>query len=166
MLSNFSVFLKEKNQLNKNTYYFRFNLIEPKEINFIPGQYVILKINEKTRLYSIASSIDQKNSFDLLIKIIPQGLASNYFLNLNINDKINFLGPAGIFKLKKNSNKKIFLSVSTGIAPFLSMIKSKNYNFENDYFLFWGLKYKEDVYFLEKLKEIKNNSNKKFNFKI
>lgn len=166
MLSNFKTFLKEKIKLNDDTYYFRFFLINPKQINFTAGQYVILKINDKTRLYSIASSEKEKEYFDLLVKIIPNGFASNYFLNLKINDEVNFAGIAGFFNLKKNKNQKIFLATSTGVAPFLSMIRSQNYNFESKYFLFWGLRYKKDVYFLEELNKIKEKSKKNFDYKI
>lgn len=166
MLSNFKTFLKEKIKLNENTYYLRFLLIDPKEIIFTPGQYLILKIQNKSRLYSITSSNKNKNYFDLLIKIIPNGLASNYFLNLKIEEEVHFFGPAGLFKLKENLNKKIFLATSTGIAPFLSMIRSKNYNFESEYFLFWGLRYKKDIYFIDELKNIRKKSYNKFNFKI
>ena len=102
MLSTYKTLLTKKQQLNSSTYLYHFDLIEPKEIIFIPGQYVILKVpSEKgpvSRLYSIASPNTKKNSFELIIEIIPGGLASNYLFSLKENTEVVFQGPAGLFK--------------------------------------------------------------------
>ena len=152
MLLTYKTILSHKSQLNSNTYLYHFDLIEPKEIIFIPGQYVILKVpSEKgpvSRLYSIASPNTKKNSFELIIEIIPGGLASNYLFSLKENTEVVFQGPAGLFKLKENDRTKIFMVTGTGIAPILSMIKS-------GYQIFWGLKFYKDVYLLDELKSYK-----------
>jgi len=81
MLYTHKTLLTKKIQLNFNTYQYHFDLIEPKEIIFKPGQYVILKVPSSngpvSRLYSIASQNTLTNSFDLIIEIVPGGLASN-----------------------------------------------------------------------------------------
>lgn len=151
MLSTYKTILSKKTQLTADVYLYCFDLIEPKEIIFEPGQYLILKVpSDKgpvSRLYSIASSNSEKNSFELIIGIIPGGLASNYLFNLKVQDEIIFQGPAGVFGLKENDRSKIFLVTGTGIAPILSMIKSK---FQIN--LFWGLKTYRDVYLFDQLK--------------
>lgn len=155
MLLTYKTILSKKIQLNSNTYLYHFDLIEPKEIVFKPGQYVILKVpSDKgpvSRLYSIASSNNNKNYFELIVGLIPGGLASNYLFSLKEKTEVIFQGPAGMFELRKNDRTKIFMVTGTGIAPILSMIKS---NFQ----LFWGLKNYKDVYLFEELK--------KFNIKI
>jgi len=64
MLSIYKTIFSKKSQLNSNTYLYHFNLFEPKEIIFKPGQYIILKVPlEKgyiSRLYSISSSNTEK----------------------------------------------------------------------------------------------------------
>ncbi len=159
MLLTYKTILTKKTQLNFNTYLYHFDLIEPKEIIFIPGQYVILKVpSDKgpvSRLYSIASSATEKKSFKLIIQIIPGGLASNYLSGLIVKDEVIFQGPAGMFGLKENNRPKIFLVTGTGIAPILSIIKSNffppqaGFNFQ----LFWGLKNYKDVYLFDELKQ-------------
>lgn len=152
--------LIKKEKLTNDVYLLKFKL--DKKISFFPGQYIILKINNLPRAYSIASSIYKKTILDLIIKIIPQGLASEYFLNLPLNSYLNFYGPYGQFILRKNSKEKIFFATGTGITPFLSMINSyKNFSF----YLYWGLKNLNDVFLIKKLKQLKKK-NKNFNFKI
>ena len=155
MLTNYKTVLTSKKQLVNNIYLFTFKLVDPLEINFIPGQYLILKVNMKPRLYSIYSSNRVKNQIEFIIGIIPGGLASTYFLNLNVNDEVEFQGPLGQFVLRENDNKKIFLATGTGIAPVLSILES---NALNNYQLFWGLKTYKDVYLFDQIK--------KFNSKI
>ena len=129
MLNTYKTILAKKTQLNSNTYLYNFDLLEPKEIIFKPGQYVMLKVpsvrGPVSRLYSISSSNTIKNSFELIIGIIPGGLASNYLFSLKENIEAIFQGPAGLFGLKENDRPKIFLVTGTGIAPVRSMINSE-----------------------------------------
>jgi len=168
MLLTYKTILSHKSQLNSNTYLYYFDLIEPKEIIFKPGQYVILKVpSDKgpvSRLYSIASSNNEKKSFELIIGLIPGGLASNYLYSLKEKTEVIFQGPAGLFGLKDNNNSKTFLVTGTGIAPVRSMLIS---NIKNQkLILFWGLKYYQDVYLLNELKQWSNETMKQFEFKI
>ncbi|MFA5770601.1 MAG: FAD-binding oxidoreductase [Patescibacteria group bacterium] len=170
MLLTYKTILTKKTQLNSNTHLYHFDLLEPKEIIFEPGQYVMLKVpSEKgpvSRLYSIASPNTIKNSFELIIGIIPGGLASNYLFSLKENTEVIFYGPAGVFGLKENDRTKIFLVTGTGIAPILSIIKS-NFQFSIFNFqLFWGLKNYQDVYIFDELKQLNNETMKQFEFKI
>jgi len=151
MLTNYKTVLVSKKQLTGNVYFFTFKLIDPLEINFIPGQYLILKVKEKPRLYSIFSSNKIKNQLEFLVEIVPGGLASTFFLNLKINDLVEFSGPLGQFVLKKNNNKKIFLATGTGIAPVMSILTSHQSPVTNHY-LYWGLKTYQDVYLLDQVK--------------
>lgn len=184
MLNTYKTLLTLKTQLNSNTYLYHFNLLEPKEIIFKPGQYVMLKVpSDKgpvSRLYSIASSVAEKNSFQLIIEIIPSGLASKYFSGLKLKDEVVFQGPAGMFSLKENNKTKVFMVTGTGIAPARSMIisnikdqipalpagRSKQQIKNQKYHLFWGLKNYQDVYILDELKQLSNETMKQFEFKI
>jgi len=154
MLTTYNTLLTKKTQLNSNTYLYHFDLIEPKEIFFKPGQYVMLKVPSAkgpvSRLYSISSSNTTKNSFELIIGIISGGLASNYLFSLKENTEVTFQGPAGMFGLKENNRDKIFLITGTGIAPVRAMLNSE-LRIQNSE-LFWGLKNYQDVYLLEELK--------------
>ncbi len=167
MIINYQTILSEKKILTRDQLILKFSLLEPKEIIFKAGQYVMLKVNDQNRLYSIFSSENTKNSFEIMVKLLPGGLASNYITNLKVNDKVNFQGPAGVFTLRENQKDKVFLATYTGLAPIWSMITSyyeKNPNSQINFSLYWGLKNYEETCFLEELKQIvqKYNSFKFF----
>jgi ferredoxin-NADP reductase len=170
MLILYQTQLTKKINLASNVFLFEFSLIEPKEISFLAGQYLILLIPYKgetiSRLYSIASPPGQKNSFELVVELIEGGVASTYLKNLKINDQVLFKGPAGMFTLKETSKNKVFFATGTGIAPIRSMImESQKLEVKSQKFLFWGLRKKEDVYFLEEFKKMKEED-QNFEFKI
>jgi len=156
MLLTYKTILSQKTQLTTDVYLYHFDLIDPKEISFKAGQYLMIKIpTDKgpiSRLYSIASSGAEKNSIELIIQIIPGGLASNYLLNLEIGNEMIFQGPAGIFVLNENNRPKVFLTTGTGIAPIKSMLDNSQLTAGN-YSLFWGLKTYKDIYLLDELKK-------------
>ncbi len=170
MINTYRTKLIEKLQLTNKVYLFRFSLIESATIDFFAGQYIILSIPQEgsviKRLYSIASSPSVKDGFELIVEVIDGGAGSNYLKNLNINDEVNFQGPAGVFTLKENDKNKIFLATGTGIAPVRSMIKKlESTNNKLQIYLYWGLQYIKDVYLLEELKNYISR-NTSFKFKI
>lgn len=178
MLAAYKTVLERKTQLTEDVYLFNFKLIDPPEINFSAGQYVILNIPQSgkeaaKRLYSIASSEIERNSLEFIVQIVPNGLASTYLNNLKIGDEAVFEGPAGAFVLRKNENNKVFSATGTGIAPIRaiiisnlkSQISNPNLKTKNLYYLFWGLRYYKDVYLFNEFKElVKERSD--FQFKI
>lgn len=147
---------------------FHFSLETPQTIIFTPGQYVILKVPDGTsfvnRLYSVASSSTQINSFELIIKRVAGGLASNYINTFVVGQKVEFSGPAGQFSLKNTPLSKVFLTTGTGIAPIRSFILS-NKGHAQKYHLFWGMPTWTDLYLLDELKDVAKND-PRFKFSV
>jgi ferredoxin-NADP reductase len=135
----------------------RFSLQTPSSIVFFPGQYIILKVPSGVsfvnRLYSIASSSTQTGSFELLIKRIPGGLASNYINSFAVGQSVEFSGPAGQFSLKNTPQTKVFLTTGTGIAPVRSFILSNRGHIQK-HILFWGMPSVADLYLFDELKSV------------
>ncbi len=76
-------------------------------------------------------------------------------MNIAVKDTAQFQGPAGLFTLRENNRSKICMATGTGIAPILSILYSHLPEYETTQFtLFWGLRTFDDVYYLEKLKEL------------
>ncbi len=170
MLLTYKTHLSKKLQLTSDVWLYTFTLDEPKEILFIPGQYVILFVPQENgekvrRLYSIASPNTITNEFELLVKLVPNGCASCYFEKLNINDEVEFQGTAGMFTLKENPRNKIGMVTGTGYAPVRSMLLS-NSKFQppnSKFYLFFGFPYYKDVFLFDELKQL---SEKNPNFKF
>jgi len=117
------------------------------------------------RLYSIVSPVTSKESFDLLIKIIPGGAASSYVKDLKIGDNVVFQGPAGVFSLRPTDKEKIFMATGCGLSPIRSIILSFVSGLSTSSYLFWGAPKLKDIYLLDELKQIANK-NPRFHFLI
>jgi len=163
MLITYEATLLEKIKLTEDVFLLKFSYptdTDP-EWNFKAGQYMIFHLqalengHPARRLYSIASTPVQKKSLDFIIEIVPNGLGSEVVKKMQPGDKLTMQGPAGIFTVKSPERPIVFLATGTGIAPIYSMIKDcLNSKFEirnSKIFLYWGLKYKKDVYLKNEL---------------
>jgi len=104
---------------------FRFELIQPEEMNYIPGQYVQLltpaygKSREEVyRAYSIASDPAEKNVIELIIRLVPGGICTTYcFEHLKEGDEVRTNGPYGDFRLSETQAPMVFIAGGSGMAP-------------------------------------------------
>ena len=119
--------------------------IEKKNLKFTAGQFFSLGLenNPINREYSVCSGENDK-TIDFLIREVDNGIISTNLRNIKINDKIKVLGPFGNFYLKKFDDRKqyIFIATGTGIAPFLSIIKTYP---SINYKIFHGVRLFEDT---------------------
>ena len=93
---------------------------------FLPGQYVNVQVpgTELTRSYSF-SSAPGAGRVEFVVRNVPDGRMSDYLANrAGAGDALTFLGPFGSFYLRPVVRPALFLAGGTGIAPFLSMLRS------------------------------------------
>jgi len=144
----------------------QFEPLEP--FNFKAGQFVTINIpNEENKLlmrsYSISSAPTQaSNTFQLCIKIVEGGLGSHFLSNLEVGSEIEFLGPAGVFTIKKQEtpnqpNSLLFIATGTGLSPLKSMIEDELINKRNTQkiHLIFGLRYIKNIFYKEHLEDLK-----------
>lgn len=149
-----------KQELAPAIYRFRFRPEPGVFVQFTAGQYMILMVPQTDgqyarRLYSILTPPSQKKYFDIVVEIIPHGVASNYLMQIKEHDQIFFQGPAGVFTLKKTQKPKVFLATGTGIVPMMSILDTQfTENPDHDTTLFWGLPYYKELYLFDELKNM------------
>ena len=161
MLQTYHTKLIHKEKKSGNVYIFRFLCEDPDAITFEAGQYVMLLVPQpdgtvKRKHYSISSPATEKNSFELMVKILPQGVASDYLSVLELGQPSVFQGPAGIFTLKDaeehTGRSKIFIAAGTGLAPVRSILLTHlPLHPDEEFVLFWGIQKKEDIFYLDEL---------------
>lgn len=158
-------FLISKKMVSLDVYHLFF-YVGGDGLEFNPGQYVILSIPNSPsplkRLYSFAGSNKDKNVFELLIKLVPDGKASEYIKGLHVGDSLDVSGPAGLFAEQKTDIEKVYMVTGTGFAPIRSILSSiprRSFNTS----LFWGLKNMSETYMFEELYEYKAH-NPSFSF--
>ncbi len=181
MIHTFTATITQKNQLTANAWQFIFALPPDLEFSFVAGQYVLLRVPKDfvskfqetwpkerplrgvlgeggaVRQYSIASTSLVTGQIELLVQLIPDGLASTYLDGLKVGDTCELQGPAGVFTLRTTPRPKIFLATGTGIAPIRSMIETTffgNHPSQSSFYLFWGLRRSTDVYYLTGFREL------------
>src|SRR5689334_21301177 len=125
-----------------------FELVQPTEIVFLPGQTIMLYVAPGiNRSMSIASTSDDKHVLTLFHDIAPNGPYSQWAVNAKVGDPMSFMGPLGVFVLDGETyRKKVFVATGTGIAPFYAMAKDYlSHGGTDDITLYWGLRHEEDI---------------------
>ena len=118
----FSAEIVDIADIAQDTKKFSFRIVENAPKPFFPGQFFLLSLeNNINRAYSIASSPSALPFFDLLIKRVPNGAATDGFLwKASVGDHLSFRGPMGRFTLRHPEKKHIFIATGTGLAPMRS----------------------------------------------
>lgn len=92
-------------------------------IEFAAGQYLSVRYQDTTRVYSIASS-PTRDELELCVRRVPGGqMTSELAIDLEVGETMTLRGPYGDLLLDEPSPRDlVFLATGTGVAPFKSMI--------------------------------------------
>lgn len=152
--------------------------------DFKPGQYTVLGLpsscnrvfgsepNQKTyekekmikRAYSISSASIEKDYMEFYITLVRSGELTPRLFALETMSRI-FIGkkPFGIFTLDKVPDDKniLFIGTGTGLAPYVSMIRSDMTLHQNRVFVIlhgascsWELGYRDELATLDRLTNV------------
>lgn len=126
----------------------------PKYAAVKAGQVINITTNSTTppRMYSIASG-EQDEYIELLLKIVERGELTPSLKHIRSNDSLLVSNPFGGFLATEDP--AWFIATGTGIAPYLSMIRS---GYSKNKKLLHGSREMEDFYYSEYLLgELGNN---------
>ena len=95
-------------------------------IDFRPGQFVQVKVpgTQELRSYSMASTPADLPRIELLIRLLPGGVMSDWLTNrAKVDDVVQISGAYGAFFLQeKKKVPHIMIAGGTGLAPMMAMI--------------------------------------------
>ncbi len=159
MVNRFTTKILEKKELGNNTFIFTLNT---PSLDFKAGQFItfVLKDKEgkpKPRSYSLFSP-PNATSTQLLVELIPKGVAGEAFNHAAKDTEFSCLGPLGSFYFQPEHKKSILIATNTGLAPMHSIL-SQHIDEDFEFTLIMGAKYKEGLFLheefltLEKTKE-------------
>ncbi len=105
-----------------------------KPVEFLGGQFISIVIPKASssgkdlrRAYSIASG-PAVRPVELCVKLVEGGPGTNYLNQLDVGDTFRGFAPYGDFTYEPRPGRQVmFISTGTGIAPFRSMMLSKEY---------------------------------------
>jgi ferredoxin-NADP reductase len=141
-----------------------FDVIEPERLDFRAGQFVTLTVARDAegqslrRSYSIASMSDRGERLRFLLRVIPGGVASDFFLTLPLAAEVQMTGPHGFFVLAPHhAGDVVFAATGTGLAPVLSMLGELRQRQEpGRRIVYWGLRHESDLFVPAEVAELCN----------
>jgi CDP-4-dehydro-6-deoxyglucose reductase len=146
--------LRARTAVAADVYDLVFDLIEPAEMSFKAGQFVTLAVGTDPagqsirRSYSIASPSTERRSLRFLIRAIPGGVATEYFLRMPLGTEVPMTGPHGFFVLSpQHPGDVVFGATGTGVAPVMAMLGELAERAEpGRRLLYWGLRQESDLF--------------------
>jgi Na+-transporting NADH:ubiquinone oxidoreductase subunit F len=160
--TSYRAIVERTDSLSYNVRGFRFKLIDPPQIQFKAGQFIILNVpHEGTlvkRAYSIASAAHEPNALELCVQHLEGGIASTYFWKLKEGDAVSISGPHGNFLLKEPFDyDPVFMATGTGVAPLRSMIRHLfHVNVTRDVWLLFGTRYEHALLYESEFRSLAN----------
>lgn len=161
-IKEFTARCAEIRDLTHDIKFFRFELQEPSEIKFTPGQYIQLitpkyekSKEEVSRAYSIASDPAKANIVDLIIRLVPNGICTTYcFEHLKEGDTMRMTGPYGDFRLTENESDMIFIAGGSGMAPFVSILHHmRNQGIQRKAGYYFGVNKVKEMFFVDEMRQ-------------
>ncbi|HXU82762.1 MAG TPA: FAD-dependent oxidoreductase [Polyangia bacterium] len=146
--------LRARSAVAADVYDLYFDVLTPPALIFRAGQFVTLAVGTDAqgqslrRSYSIASMSDQGQSLRFLIRAIPGGAATEYFLRMPLGTDVPMTGPHGFFVLSaQHPGDVVFGATGTGVAPVLPMLgELRGRNEPGRRLLYWGLRQESDLF--------------------
>jgi ferredoxin-NADP reductase len=133
-----------------------FAMRTPEKLAFRAGQFVSIAVPTAgqgeeivpRRSYSIASQSDDGERLRFIIRVIPEGKASELLMGLPIGATVAMTGPHGFFVLDAtHAGDVVFGATGTGIAavmPMLGELGRQPRPESHRRLVFWGVRYEAD----------------------
>jgi len=111
-------------------------MVDPLELGFIGGQYVIVNSGIRLpngslgkRAYSIASADTEQAHFDLIARRIPGGVGSHFIHGLKLGEVFEFSGPWGKFLPPPDgrAGEILVIATDTGLTAALGLIRGRRF---------------------------------------
>lgn len=135
----------------------KLELVEPDRMNFLAGQYVSIRINERgeRRSYSMVSTPDVEHGLTLVAEMIEGGKGTEYLKSIPVGTEVELLGPLGRFVVESD-NKLLFVATGAGITPIKSMIDDLliNKRETRPIRLHWGMREERDMFWFDNFQRL------------
>ncbi len=142
-----------------------FRVVDDDDFGFLPGRFVGIEakvggLGYRRSPYCILSPPNDERTFELLIRVVPEGPLSGYLGALREGDVVRFRGPTGRSMIPKEEDTElVLLATGVGISPFVSLVSTLlDQGFERPIRLYWGLRLREDICLVDELEDLVRRS--------
>ncbi len=106
---------------------FEFQFINPRNVQYKAGQFILIKIQDNPlqyRAYSISSNNRDDGTLKVIIKKVENGYGTNLIFKHNIGDEVVLEGPMGNeLVVPEGAKKLLFISNGIGVTPFIGLVE-------------------------------------------
>jgi ferredoxin-NADP reductase len=146
-----------------------FAMRAPRRLEFRAGQFVSIAVPPSAptaevgggvprRSYSIASQSDAGEVLRFIIRVIPEGKASDYLMEMPLGTTVTMTGPHGFFVLDPtHAGDVVFAATGTGVAavmPMLGEMARRPPDERRRVTLFWGLRQASDIFARDEIERL------------
>lgn len=156
--------------LNTDVKEFTFSFKIPEFVNYQPGQFILVRIQEHPEMYrafSISSYNKNSQSLSVTVKRVPNGYGSDIlFDTFNVGDVAHLEGPMGHELVVDKTQKKVLLVAGgIGVTPFVPIVEDLVEDPESveEFTLIYGVN-KENEFIYRDLFEKFEHKSSKFTF--
>ena len=139
-----------------------FKVTDEQPFEFRPGYFVGIQADVpgfgvRRSPYCIVSSPNPDRTFQLLVRLVPEGPLSIYLASLGEGHEIAFRGPSGRSMAKPVGDEEELVLIATGVGvgpliPFVEELGQRG--FERPVNLYWGLRLVEDICLVDELDDL------------
>ncbi|MCL5100352.1 MAG: FAD-binding oxidoreductase [Candidatus Marsarchaeota archaeon] len=157
--------LTETRKLTPTITAYTFKAHDGTSIDFTPGMFAMLTYKDSniniSRAFSIANA-PPSDSLEFVIALV-HGAFTSKLENAKVGDTYYISAPYGQFKFESSADEKIlFFAGGTGIAPFLSMLRSiRAKKINMDCRMMYSVKYPDEIAENEELNQMEIDMNLK-----
>jgi ferredoxin-NADP reductase len=145
----------------------------PERLQFRAGQFVSMgvgqgarepqdpndpveKTNTKKRSYSIASPSEQGQQLRFIVRVIPEGTASEFLILMPLGQEVRMTGPHGFFVLDaEHSGDVVFAATGTGVSAVMPMLSELSRRpVRGRRCLYWGVRNTEDLFARQEIESL------------
>lgn len=126
-------------------------------LDYKPGQFAQIKVpgTQEWRSYSYANPADGRNDLEFIIRLLPDGVMSNYLrLRAKAGDRIELRCSKGSFHLRDIARPVVLMAGGTGLSAILAMAASLDPSVTQPVHLLYGVTNYEDLCKLEELRAL------------
>lgn len=154
---HYDVTVSDKQNLNDNVIQLRLSI--PQDFDYKAGQFInLLKDIENQRSYSLASVPGQDPYLELHVKVLDNGLVSNWIKNdVNVGDSLTISEAHGdcYYSRKDKDASTLLIGTGTGLAPLYGVVRdalAQGHN--NEIYLYHGASSGADLYLINELQAL------------
>jgi ferredoxin-NADP reductase len=137
-----------------------FAMRTPQRLEFKAGQFVSIAVDAPSpaadqaprRSYSIASQSDSGEVLRFIVRVIPDGRASEYLMSIALGTLVRMTGPHGFFVLDGgHPGDVVFGATGTGIAAVMPMLgelarRRESGGEARPALVLWGMRQEADLF--------------------